>query len=176
MVRLKEQNMAEEDPGFWQSSSYDVIFCANVLMYFSSMKRTESIARFAGAIAPDGFLFLAHSETLVGVSNDFHLQQSRGCFYYSRQPSGFREFGKGTAPAGDLLAVRSVRPSVLPGGSLTEAIRTSAQPSSTLSGKSVPETGERKLSALAHGAAGSKSKRSVCFEQAVEAERAISAA
>lgn len=126
----------------------------------------ETVARFARAIAPDGFLFLAHSETLLGVSGDFHLQHSHSCFYYCRRAPSvrYREPGKGTASARDLQVV----PPILSSGLLTEAIRAAALGSSTLDERSVPETGERERSELAHEAGGPKPNRSVCFDQAME--------
>lgn len=109
MVRLEEQNLAEEDPDFWRPDSYDVIFCRNVLMYFSPRKRMEAVARFARAIAADGFLFLAHAETLHGVSRDFHLQHSDGCFYYGRRPlSGERREPAGDAELAPVPAARRI--------------------------------------------------------------------
>jgi chemotaxis protein methyltransferase CheR len=51
-------------------------------MYFSPEQMRAAIGRIARALAPGGFLFLGHAETLRGVSDRFHLRHSHGTFYY----------------------------------------------------------------------------------------------
>jgi chemotaxis protein methyltransferase CheR len=43
------------------------------------------IARIAQSLAPGGFLFLGHAETLRGVSQEFHLRHTHETFYYQRR-------------------------------------------------------------------------------------------
>src|SRR5690242_11948243 len=40
----------------------DVIFCMNVLIYFSEVRRREVVQHFYSALEPGGYLFLGHSE------------------------------------------------------------------------------------------------------------------
>jgi chemotaxis protein methyltransferase CheR len=80
-------NLASDDPGLWQPATYDVIFCRNVLMYFAPEQMRAVIARIAHSLAPGGFLFLGHAETLRGVSDAFHLRHSHETFYYERKES-----------------------------------------------------------------------------------------
>lgn len=75
-------NLAADDPALWQPATYDVIFCRNVLMYFAPEQMRAAIARIARSLAPGGFLFLGHAETLRGVSDAFHLRHSHETFYY----------------------------------------------------------------------------------------------
>lgn len=82
MVRFEERNLINDDPHFWQADVYDIIFCRNVLMYFSTPSIRSVIARFARALAPDGYLFLGPAETLRGISQRFHLCHSHDAFYY----------------------------------------------------------------------------------------------
>jgi len=84
-VQFAEGNLAGDDPALWQPEIYDVIFCRNVLMYFSPEQMRAAIARMAASLAPDGYLFLGHAETLRGVSDDFHLCHSHNTFYYQRK-------------------------------------------------------------------------------------------
>jgi chemotaxis protein methyltransferase CheR len=84
-VTFEERNLVEEDPLFWQSDAFDVVFCRNVTMYFTSEIARSVIARIAASIAPGGFLFLGHAETLRGVSQEFHLRQTQETFYYQRR-------------------------------------------------------------------------------------------
>jgi chemotaxis protein methyltransferase CheR len=82
-VQFDEANLASDDHNLWRPGYYDVIFCRNVLMYFSVEQMRAAIDRIAHALAPGGFLFLGHAETLRNVSDRFHLHHSHGTFYYS---------------------------------------------------------------------------------------------
>lgn len=84
-VRFSMHNLATEDPVLWAEDSYDIVFCRNVLMYFSPAHAQAAVARIARALAPGGYLFLGHAETLRGLSNDFHLCHTHGTFYYQRK-------------------------------------------------------------------------------------------
>jgi chemotaxis protein methyltransferase CheR len=86
-VRFGAGNLASDDPELWQPGAYDVVFCRNVLMYFSPEQMCAAIARIAQSLAPGGFLFLGHAETLRGVSEAFHLRHTHGTFYYERKES-----------------------------------------------------------------------------------------
>jgi chemotaxis protein methyltransferase CheR len=81
-VEFESANLASDDSTLWQTAAYDVIFCRNVLMYFKREQMRAVIARIARSLAPGGFLFLGHAETLRGVSDQFHLLNSHGAFYY----------------------------------------------------------------------------------------------
>jgi chemotaxis protein methyltransferase CheR len=85
-VRFEIGNLVADDPGIWQPGTYDVIFFRNVMMYFSPAHMKAVIARMARALAPGGFLFLGHAETLRGLSDTFHLHHTHGTFYYQRKP------------------------------------------------------------------------------------------
>jgi chemotaxis protein methyltransferase CheR len=84
-VTFEERNIAADDPDLWPAEAYDVVFCRNVLMYFAPEQARAAIARMARALAPGGFLFLGHAETLRGLSDDFHLRHTHGAFYYARK-------------------------------------------------------------------------------------------
>jgi len=81
-VDFERRNLAEDDPGFWGSEAYDVVFCRNVLMYFTPEGARGLVARLTRSLAPGGYLFLGHAETLRGLSRDFHLRHTHGTFYY----------------------------------------------------------------------------------------------
>jgi chemotaxis protein methyltransferase CheR len=82
MVQFEERNLATEDPELWQRGAYDLIFCRNVLMYFTPEMMRDVVARLSRSLAPGGYLFLGHAETLRGMSNDFHLCHTHETFYY----------------------------------------------------------------------------------------------
>lgn len=84
-VTFEQRNLAQDAPDFWQPASLDIVFCRNVLMYFTPEQAQAVMARIAYALAPGGYFFLGHAETLRGLSNDFHLCHTHGTFYYQRK-------------------------------------------------------------------------------------------
>jgi chemotaxis protein methyltransferase CheR len=87
-VTFDERNLAIDDAELWQAQSYDVIFCRNVLMYFTPEVMRQAMGRISSALAHGGYLFLGHAETMRGLSNDFHLRHSHNTFYYQRRERG----------------------------------------------------------------------------------------
>ena len=85
LVRFEERNLVENDPRLWQPEAYDVVFCRNVMMYFTPENARAVVAHIAASLAPGGYLFLGHAETLRGLSNDFHLRHTHETFYYQRR-------------------------------------------------------------------------------------------
>lgn len=100
MVAFEERNLLDPDPSFWRNGSFDVIFCRNVIMYLSPEVMRIVVGRLAGALAPGGYLFLGHAETLRGISQEFHLCHTHGTFYYQRrQATGLVSAAANTPPA-----------------------------------------------------------------------------
>jgi chemotaxis protein methyltransferase CheR len=66
---------------------WDVVFCRNMLMYLTGDRADELITRIARAIAPGGYLFLGHAETLRDRTDEFALCHTHGAFYYQRHSS-----------------------------------------------------------------------------------------
>lgn len=83
-VLFEEENLVAADS--WAPECYDVIFCRNVLMYFTPENAQRVVKRFARALAPGGYLFLGHAENLRGLSLDFELRHTHSTFYYQRKP------------------------------------------------------------------------------------------
>lgn len=63
----------------------DVIFCRNVMIYFTVATTREIVEKFADSLVPDGFLFLGHAETLAYISTRFERHTQDGGFYYRRK-------------------------------------------------------------------------------------------
>ncbi|HEV8313832.1 MAG TPA: protein-glutamate O-methyltransferase CheR, partial [Burkholderiaceae bacterium] len=84
-VRFEQRNLGEDDPELWIPGSYDVVFCRNVLMYFAAGSAQATVARITRSLAPGGYLFLGHAETLRGLSQDYHLRHTQEAFYYQRK-------------------------------------------------------------------------------------------
>ncbi len=84
-VRFEQHNLILDSALLLSPNSLDVVFCRNVLMYFTPEQAAGIVERFARALAPGGFLFLGHAETLRGLSHDFHLRHTHNTFYYQRR-------------------------------------------------------------------------------------------
>ena len=50
---------------------FDVIFCRNVMIYFSRETQQRLIKRYAGQLSPSGYLFLGHSENIHSLTGLF---------------------------------------------------------------------------------------------------------
>lgn len=51
----------------------DIVLCCNVLIYFDGASKKRVIQHFYNGLLPHGYLFLGHSESLYGISDDFRL-------------------------------------------------------------------------------------------------------
>jgi len=61
---------------------FDIIFCRNVLIYFSSESKKDILARMADALNPEGYLFLGASESISQYSDAFDMVRCpRGVVY-----------------------------------------------------------------------------------------------
>jgi chemotaxis protein methyltransferase CheR len=92
-VTFRQVNLAQENPELWVPDTYDVIFCRNVLMYFTPDSVQALVARLTRSLAPGGHLFLGHAETLRGLSSDYHLCHTHETFYYRRKCAQYDERG-----------------------------------------------------------------------------------
>jgi chemotaxis protein methyltransferase CheR len=93
-VSFAEGNLATDDPALFAREPYDVVFCRNVLMYFTPEQCELAVARLSRAVAPGGYLFLGHAESLRSLPNDFDLCQSHETFYYRRKARCLSSFPK----------------------------------------------------------------------------------
>jgi chemotaxis protein methyltransferase CheR len=87
MVTFRAYNLADQDPLFFRALACDVIFCRNVIMYFTPEVMSRVVRHLTEALLPGGYLFLGHAETLRGLSHDYHLCHTHNTFYYQRRPS-----------------------------------------------------------------------------------------
>lgn len=102
MVSFEERNLVGVDPLFWQSLACDLVFCRNVLMYFTPETARGVVRRISKALLPGGFLFIGHAETLRGITPELHLCHSHGTFYYQqRDSSEAATAATGPAPPGE---------------------------------------------------------------------------
>ncbi|MDC9501787.1 MULTISPECIES: protein-glutamate O-methyltransferase CheR [unclassified Pseudoalteromonas] len=64
---------------------FDIIFCRNVLIYFSPEVKAKIISQFAQALNPKGYLFLGASESMTGLSNEFDMVRCNPGIIYQKK-------------------------------------------------------------------------------------------
>lgn len=69
---------------FRRGLPYDVLFCRNVLIYFSPGALRKAIDNFAEVLRPGGLLFLGHSESIIGMSERFETVRCGRSLVYRR--------------------------------------------------------------------------------------------
>ncbi|MFP4168625.1 MAG: CheR family methyltransferase [Desulfonatronovibrionaceae bacterium] len=86
MAVFKKQNLMRPFSGF---ERYDIIFCRNVAIYFSSEDKKNLFERLAGVLERDGYLIIGSTESLTGVTDKLVPKRYMRAIYY--QPAGFKE-------------------------------------------------------------------------------------
>lgn len=64
---------------------FDIIFCRNVLIYFSADVKEKIIRQFAQSLNPKGYLFLGASESLSSLNNDFDMLRCNPGIIYRKK-------------------------------------------------------------------------------------------
>ena len=65
-IEYRRLNLIEVDS---IEETFDVVFCRNVMIYFDKAVQQRVVAMLERHLAPDGYLFIAHSESLNGLSH-----------------------------------------------------------------------------------------------------------
>ncbi len=76
-VTFRQMNLLQD---FTALGRFDIIFCRNVLIYFDAARKTDILGRMSRILAPDGFLTLGASESLIGLRTDLVPHAERGIF------------------------------------------------------------------------------------------------
>lgn len=77
-VTFRQMNLLSD---YTALGRFDVIFCRNVLIYFDAARKTDILTRMSRILAPDGFLTLGASESLIGLKTDLVAHaEHRGIF------------------------------------------------------------------------------------------------
>ncbi len=72
MVSFKILNLYD-DAAMRAMTNFDIIFCANVLIYFDLKSKIKVVSHLYNSLNRDGYLFIGYSETLHGISKAFKL-------------------------------------------------------------------------------------------------------
>ncbi|MGI5177042.1 CheR family methyltransferase [Dactylosporangium sp. CA-152071] len=83
-VRFLEYNAVNDDPVLFAPDTYDVVFCRNLLMYLTPRTVAAAVARITRALAPGGYLFLGHTDTLGSKPPALAVQHTHNTFYYQK--------------------------------------------------------------------------------------------
>lgn len=78
-VRFTELNLMQS---FATLGKFDIIFCRNVLIYFSAELKSDILNRMAKQLQPNGYLVLGSSESITGYTEAFKMVRSGGAVYY----------------------------------------------------------------------------------------------
>ncbi len=68
LVEFRRINLNDES--YPVEGKFDLIFCRNVLIYFDRAGKANVARRLLGKLAPHGYLFLGHAETMAGISDE----------------------------------------------------------------------------------------------------------
>jgi chemotaxis protein methyltransferase CheR len=86
MVTLRHGNLVEP-ASFAGLAPVDVIFCRNVLIYFSDAMILKVVRIFHQLLAPGGHLFLGHAESLSRITDLFIPVRFQGAMVYQKPPA-----------------------------------------------------------------------------------------
>ncbi len=83
MIEFQQVNLVDR-LAMRRMRSYDVIFCRNVLIYFDDESRKKVISSLYDSLAPGGYLFLGHSESVGRITAAFELEKMGDFLCYKR--------------------------------------------------------------------------------------------
>ncbi|UWZ40500.1 protein-glutamate O-methyltransferase CheR [Dactylosporangium roseum] len=85
-IRFVEHNLVHDHPALFAPDTYDVVLCRNVLMYLTPETTRALLGRITRALAPGGYLFLGHTDSLGGRPDGLRVHQAHRTFFYERVP------------------------------------------------------------------------------------------
>jgi chemotaxis protein methyltransferase CheR len=71
MIAFRRLNLMDRPWPF--KGPFDAIFCRNVMIYFDAQTKAALIERFTQMICPGGWLYIGHSESLLGIHPGLEL-------------------------------------------------------------------------------------------------------
>jgi len=70
LIAFRRLNLMESWPF---QGLFDAIFCRNVMIYFDAATKATLVERFTQRIKPGGWLYIGHSESLIGAHSGLEL-------------------------------------------------------------------------------------------------------
>jgi chemotaxis protein methyltransferase CheR len=102
---FQHHNLMESPyPAAGGGEGFDVIFCRNVLIYFTSEAFNQVVESLASRLAPGGTLVLSAAEPLLHAPPSLRVIRSENAFFYVRtlEPFALRRPSLGMSPGGEL--------------------------------------------------------------------------
>jgi len=98
LVRFERANLVDSAP----PRRCDLVWCRNVLIYFTPEARRAAVERLVAATSPGGFLFVGYSESLRDVPGLEAVRTGDAVYYVRRDPEAGA--GERRRPSADPLA------------------------------------------------------------------------
>ena len=127
-VRFEGHNLAAPVFPKVAPSSYDLILCRNVIIYFDLPTIRALMDRFLGALRPGGLLLLGYSESLFQVYDRFEMVEIEGAFVY-RRPDGALPPPRLPRPVHTPMTPMAAMPAVRGSTAALRAVNVSTPPS-----------------------------------------------
>jgi chemotaxis protein methyltransferase CheR len=70
LITFRQLNLMESWP---VKGPFDAIFCRNVMIYFDNKTKKSLVERFTQLVKPGGWLYIGHSESLIGAHPGLEL-------------------------------------------------------------------------------------------------------
>ena len=83
LIRLNNVNLFD-NMKVRMFSGFNIIFCRNVLIYFDDQSKKRVIDNLYNSLAPGGYLFIGHSESLFNISRAFKLVNINDILVYQK--------------------------------------------------------------------------------------------
>ena len=80
--RLSFARLNLMDEAYPVETDMDMVFCRNILIYFDKPTQTKVLTRLCDHLRPGGYLFLGHSESIVGI--DLPVRQIANTVFQKR--------------------------------------------------------------------------------------------
>lgn len=83
MVKFQKFNLQDN---FLHLGKQDIVFCRNILIYFSADFKQDILKRIAELLSPNGYLFLGASESIIMYTNEYEMiRHAVGLYYRVKQ-------------------------------------------------------------------------------------------
>ncbi len=82
MVTFKSLNLLTS---YTALGRFDIVFCRNVLIYFSADVKQRILQQIAGQLQPEGILFLGASESISAASSTYSMVKCHPGLYYQKK-------------------------------------------------------------------------------------------
>jgi chemotaxis protein methyltransferase CheR len=84
MVKFTSLNLYD-DIKMRSMANFDIIFCANVLIYFNAKSKIKVVSNLYNSLNRGGYLFIGYAETLHGISKAFKLESFPKTISYKKE-------------------------------------------------------------------------------------------